>query len=143
MPNYNDNARPYGSRKVSFKRVATGGGPGAATTWSALANATNVILENISVNRPTRQVNVYDEVGKPTDSFAVDDFVTGSATAQIAKDSGSVTTAALQPGDAFSTTFDASIGQENFIVTSADQPFAQLDYFKQSIQYKKLYVAVP
>src|SRR4051812_34676785 len=143
MPNYNDNSRPHSSRTVSFKRVASGGGPGQATTWTALANAANVRLESITLSRPMREVNVYDESAKPSDSYGIEDFVTGTATAQIAKDNSSVTTAGLLPSDAFSTQFEASIGQENFVVTNVGQPYAQLEYFKQNIQFKKLYVATP
>jgi hypothetical protein len=128
---------------LAFKRPSAGGGSGATTSWTALTNAAAVKLENITVRRPQRNVKVYDEIGKPQDSYGVDDFVEGSATAQLSKDPSTTTTVALQPGDAFSTTFDFSIGAENFVVTSADAPQAQLEYFKQNISFQKLYVATP
>src|SRR5690349_2185058 len=99
---YNDNARPFGFKKVTIKRVSAGGGPGAATTWgTSPANLANVVLESGSVNRPLRTVPVYDEAGNPTDSFGVLDHVTGSAVAQIAKDNSSVAGSGIQASDGF------------------------------------------
>jgi hypothetical protein len=143
MPNYNDGSIPYGSRVVAFKRVATGGGSGATTTWSALTNAAAVVLENISVKRSGLVNKVYNEVKAPSKSYGVEDFAEGSAVAQLAKDPVTNTTVALEFGDAFTTTFDFSIGAESFVITSIDQGEEQGMYKKQSISFMKLINLTP
>jgi hypothetical protein len=140
---YQDGAVPYGSRVVAFKRVNSGGGSGVASTWTALANATTVVLENISVKRSGLVNKIYDELKKPSKSYGQEDFPDGSAVAQLAKDPTGTTTVALQFGDAFTTTFDASIGAESFVITSVDQPEEQGSYKKQSISFMKLIGVTP
>lgn len=140
---YNDGSIPYGSRVVAFKRVASGGGSGATTTWSALANAAAVVLENISVKRSGLVNKRYNEVKAPNGSYGVEDFPEGSAVAQLAKDPVTNTTVALQFSDAFTTTFDNSIGTENWVITSIDQPEEQGSYKKQSISFQKLVNVTP
>jgi len=137
---YNDQSRPFGFKKVSIKRVSAGGGPGVATTWgTAPTNLANVVLESGSVNRPLQSVEVRDESANPTDSFGVPGFVTGSAVAQIAKDNSSDGSSGILPTDGFTLTLEAAIGPEHFVITDVGQPYAQLDYFKQTISFKKLY----
>src|SRR5260370_37805749 len=105
MSQYQDSAIPYGSRVVAFKRP-TGGGSGAASTWTALANAAAVVLESISVKRSGLVNKRYNEVRAPNGSYGQEDFPEGSAVAQLSKDPVGNTTVGLQFGDAFTTTFD-------------------------------------
>src|SRR6266850_4366329 len=148
MSQYVENAIPYGSRVVTFKRVSGGASGVSSTFTTAIANLVSVVMENISVTRKLREVNQYNEVGKPSGSFGVEDFVEGSGVVQLPKDPVANIVSAVQCGDAFATVFDKSItdaavnGLENFVVTSADAPEEQLGYKKQSIRYKKLYSAV-
>jgi len=89
------------------------------------------------VNRPLQSVEVRDESANPTDSFGVPGFVTGSAVAQIAKDNSSDGSSGILPTDGFTLTLEAAIGPEHFVITDVGQPYAQLDYFKQTISFKK------
>lgn len=72
------------------------------------------VADNISVNRPSKSIKRTNELGEPSGSVGVADFVEGSATLQLA--TGSV--AEPQAGQTFTITFDATIGSETFYIMS-------------------------
>lgn len=123
MSNYVDNSVPYGSRTVTFSRAAVSLG--------------SYVAEQISVNRPANVLKRKNEVGNPNGAVGQEDFVTGSATVQLADS----TSKQLRVGDTFPAIFDTDLGSENYWITSADQPESQSDYKKQSVQFQKKYGA--
>ena len=127
MSNFNDNAIPYGARLVTVNR---GSGNGSSTI-------TNVVLENITINRSAFVIRRYNETRQPNGSVGVEDFPEGTATAQLATTSSLY----IHVGDLIPFTgasqLDSNIGDEYYIVTKADQPEAQGDYKKQSISLIK------
>lgn len=120
-PAWNDGSIPYGARLETFSRSAVSLG--------------SYVCENISLNRPTNPIERRDETGGPNGSVGVPNFVTGSATVQLATTSSKQ----LRPGDTFTDTFDGDLGAENFIVESTDQPEGQTDYKKMNIRFRKKY----
>lgn len=100
---YNDGTVQYGSKVLTINSVA-------------------YAADNITVNRPTKAVDRTNELGEPSGSVGIADFVTVSATLQLASGStaipplGSVTAA---------TTFDAAVGAEVFYTTSVSQAFVK------------------
>lgn len=118
-PQWNDGAIPYGSRSAVFTRGVTGLG--------------TYILENITLTRPSKVLKRYDQIGGPSGSVGVPDFVEGSATAQLA----ATTTKQLRAGDFFTDTFDTDLGPETFIVNSPEQPETYDGIKKMSIKLIK------
>lgn len=76
------------------------------------------IANRCEVTRPTKKITRVDQLGEPNGFALVADFVTGSATLQLA--SGS--TVYPQLGDVFTHTFDGDIGSESFVVSNTGQP---------------------
>jgi len=76
------------------------------------------IANRCEVTRPTKKIMRVDELGEPDGFVLVADFVTGSATLQLA--SGS--TVYPQLGDVFTHTFDSETGSESWVVSSTGQP---------------------
>jgi hypothetical protein len=134
MPNWNDGALKWGSRKVKFYSPSSTDASG--TVWGTLKGI--YILETNTVTRPQSVVQQYDEVRTPNGAIGLDDFVTASATVQFGAGQVFIAT-----GDAFSTVLDNSPGAtaEGFVVTNAEEPEAQGDIRKQSIRLEKIYTA--
>ena len=86
---YNDGTVQYGSKVLTI-------------------NAVTYAADNITVNRPTKAVDRTNELGEPSGSVGIADFVAGSCTLQLA--SGS--TAEPANGLTFAATFDSGIGSE-------------------------------
>jgi len=91
-----------------------------------LSSAGAVILEGLSITRPTREVRQYDVNGNPLKRGQFDDFVTFSATAQY---NGTKPA----PGETF--TYNA----ETFMVNSTGESHSDTDYDKCPISGTKKY----
>jgi hypothetical protein len=130
-PAYNNTSIPYGARVDTFYRSPTIG-TGAFTGG---ANLGAYIAETVTLSRPAKVIERRDELGGPNGSVGVIDFVTGTATVQLATSA----TLQLRPGDCFNDTFDSSLGSEAFVVEEASQPEGQTEYKKQTIKFRKLY----
>jgi len=91
------------------------------------------VLENTNVNRPTFIIKRYDEKRRPNASVGQEDFVEGSATAQLATEASKQ----LAAGDTFTHEFNSVFGSETFIIHSPDSVLAQGDYFKQPVKFIK------
>lgn len=115
-PQYNDGTVQYGSRVLTINAIA-------------------YVADNITVNRPTKEIDRTNEIGEPSGSVGVAGFVTGSATLQLA--SGS--TAEPQGGNTFAVTFDATIGAETFYITSPGRSEGQATEKKINVTFKKKY----
>lgn len=100
-------------------------------------NSVNYVADNITVNRPVKRILRTNELGEPSGSVGVADFVTGSATLQLA--SGS--TAEPQSGSTytFTVTFDTAIGAETFYVSGVDRSENKDAEKKINIQFIKKY----
>ena len=72
---FNDGTVQYGSRVWLIKQA------NGTTTRDTF------VADNISVNRPTKAIKRTQELGEPSGSVGVADFVEGSATLQIASGS--------------------------------------------------------
>ena len=92
---FNDGTVQYGSRVLTINAVA-------------------YVADNISVNRPSKTIKRTNELGEPSGSVGVPDFVEGSATLQLATGS----TVEPPAGQTFAATFDSVIGAETFFVMS-------------------------
>jgi hypothetical protein len=110
---YNDGSAAYGSRVLTF------------STSGAM------VAESVSVERPTKIIAVENEIGEPSKQVVIADFVTATATVQIAS--------AVPPalGETFTTTVSTAIGAETFIVTNVSQPEEQAGLKKCTIQARK------
>lgn len=111
---YNDGTVQYGSRVLTI-------------------NAVTYVADNISVTRPTKEIERSNEIGEPSGSVGVPGFVNGSATLQLA--SGS--TAEPQGGMTFTVTFDSAIGAETFYVTGPGRVENKEGEKKINITFKK------
>jgi hypothetical protein len=134
MPNWNDGALKWGSRKVKFYSPSSTDASG--TIWGTLKGI--YILETNGINRPQMVVRQYDEVRTPNGAIGLDDFVEGTATVQFGPSQTFIAT-----GDAFTTVLDNSPGAtaEGFVVTGTDEPEAQGDIRKQNIRIQKIVTA--
>jgi|SRR5579871_2755600 len=117
---YNDGAVPYGDRKEIIMRGATTVG--------------NFVLENITVNRKSRKISQYDEIGGPRKRAYIADFDEGNAVLEI--DTNGVLP---QRGDTFTDTFDTSVGPEKFVISEVGQPESQFEAKKANITFDKTY----
>ena len=101
--------------------------------------------DNISVNRPTKSIDRTNQLGEPSGSVGVADFVTGSATIQLAAS----TSKEPQAGDkiicdgetGFNVNIDTGIGDETFYVTSVARAESKDAERKITINFKKAYGA--
>lgn len=98
-------------------------------------NSVTYIAEQIEVRRPTIIIERRSELNAPNGQVQTDDFVTGTATLQLA----SGATIIPDNGDTFSTTFDAS--SETFFLSEVGQAESQGDAKKVSISFRKKYNA--
>src|SRR5689334_15403512 len=108
----NDGSIPYASRVVTINSVA-------------------YIAENISVKRPAVIIERRNELNEPSGWVGIADFITGTATLQMA----STSTAQPPAGQTFSTTFDATIGAETFVITEIDKSESQGDAKKFEVTF--------
>jgi hypothetical protein len=115
---YNDGTVAYGSRVITINSVA-------------------FVADNINVTRPTKAVDRTNELGEPSGSVGIADFVTMTAQLQLAdtlvEPENGQTTAAL--------TFDTSIGAETFFVTSVGRAEVKDGETKVNVSFKKKYGA--
>lgn len=118
---YNDGAVPYGSFTVSLHRVA--------------ATLGTYILENFTVNRPTKKVERPNQIGGPNGFALVGAQETSSAVLQIATSA----TVAPNNGDFFTLTVDSTVGAEKWVIETTGQPFEMNGYYKQNITLLKAY----
>lgn len=93
------------------------------------------IANAAEVTRPSKKITRVDKLGEPDGFALVADFVTGSATLQLA--SGS--TVYPQLGDSFTHTFDAETGSETFVVSNTGQPLSAEGQKFISINFDKTY----
>lgn len=115
-PQYNDGTVQYGSRVFTINSVA-------------------YVADNISVNRPTKEIERTNQIGEPSGSVGVAGFVSGSATLQLASGATVEPTA----GQTFAVTFDSGIGAETFFVTSPSRAETKDGEIKLNITFKKKY----
>ena len=129
---FNDGTVQYGSRVWVIKK---NDGTTARDTF---------VADNITVNRPTKLIKRTDQLGEPSGSVGVPDFVEGSATLQIASSSTLLT----QAGDQIicdgtvNAKLDASTGgagSETFFVHSVGEPFTKDGETKLNISFIKKY----
>ena len=120
MATYNDNNVPYGSQVVT---IYSGGSTGTA-----------FILEQISLNVPTQITERRDEVGNPNGQVIIEQFNTGSATAQFA------TTLTVCPtiGTTFTMVRNGG-GTVGCVVSQITEPETQFDIKKAQINFRKRY----
>ena len=116
MPAYNDGAIPYGSRIVTIDTVA-------------------YIAEDIEVTRPTSVIERRNELNEPSGQVLIQDFVTGSATLQLAATSTDIP----DLGATFTMTIDSEIGAETFIISEIGQGENQGEAKKIRINFRKRY----
>lgn len=129
---YNDGTVQYGSR--SWVIHASLGPPVERGTY---------VCDNITINRPTKAVDRTNQLGEPSGSVGIADFVTGSATVQL------VDSNAKEPqcGDriicdgeiGYNVNLDATIGDESFFITSANRVEVKDAEIKINITFKKKY----
>jgi hypothetical protein len=136
MSNWNDGALIYGARKLDIYPMDAGsGGSGTGSTWATGPKRATYLSEQITVNRPQAVANQKTEAGVPAGGFGVDDFVTGSTVIQIADIAKEA-----HAGDAFTVKLDGT-NSESFVITDAGHAEEQLSPRKQSISFRKLYIA--
>lgn len=132
---YNDGTVQYGSRALVIRQSNGSTLRGAAGGY---------VCDNITVNRPSKAVDHTNELGEPTGSVGIADFVTGTLTAQLADD----TTPEIQTGDRIYC--DASVGNntpldgainEKFFVTSVGRALTKDGEVKLNVSFKKQYGA--
>lgn len=130
---YNDGTVQYGSRSwIIHYMVDTT--PTERDTY---------VCDNITINRPTKAIDRTNQLGDPSGSVGVADFVTGTATLQL--DSSSAVKPQL--GDriicdgetGFNANLDSGVGDETFFVTSVTQAESKDSEIKINISFKKKY----
>lgn len=131
---YNDGTVVYGSMSVKVRQVNGTDQRGTA----------NYVLDNLTINRPTKAVDRTNELGEPSGSVGIADFVTGSATSQIA-DTGT-TNPEIQNGDRifFDGTDNAHLvgtTDEKFFITSVSRAMTKDGEVKLNLNLKKQYGA--
>lgn len=131
---FNDGAISYGCRLEDLRRPTTLGVKGSQVVSNT--DLGNYIFENITLNRPVKEILRPDEIGGPNGFVQVNDYVTGSFTLQY----GGGTTNIVWPrnGDWFSDTFDAQVGAEYFELHSVSYPFEMNGYFKITGSLRKI-----
>ena len=99
-------------------------------------NSITYIAESFEVSEPTFKVERRSELGAPNGKYIGEDFVTGSATLQLAAS----TTAIPALGLTFATKpRDADAATTTFILTEIGIPEAQGDISKVPVKFDKKY----
>lgn len=70
---YNDGTVQYGSRAWYILQ----------SDGTSLRDADPYVMDNITINRATKSIDRTNQLGEPSGSVGIADFVTGSATAQL------------------------------------------------------------
>lgn len=130
---YNDGTVQYGAREW-IVHYMDGSTPTERDTYAC---------DNININRPTKAIDRTNQLGEPSGSVGVADFVTGTATLQL--DSGSAVKPQL--GDriicdgetGFNANLDTAIGDETFFITSVTHAESKDAEIKINISFKKKY----
>lgn len=126
---YNDGTVVYGSRSWAIKQ---NDGTTARGTY---------VCDTISISRPTKAIDRTNQLGEPSGSVGIADFVTGSATLQFSS------TAVTEPrsGDKIicngttNAVLDSGIGTETFYITSVSRAESKDAETKLTINFKKSY----
>lgn len=121
-PTYNDGTVQYGSRVLTVLDASS-------VTYGTY------VADNITINRPTKAVDRTNEIGEPSGSVGIADFVTGSATIQLASSSTKEPIA----GYTVTMTLDSTIGSETFFITSINRAESKDAEKKFNITLKKKY----
>lgn len=90
--NINDGSLPAQCRAIALKRTADG---------SSFSTTATLVAENFEVTKPTQIAKRYDQANAPKGSVMTQDFMTGTATFQIAAEA---TATVPKPGDHFAET---------------------------------------
>ena len=90
--NINDGTIPAQSRAIALKRTSNG------TSFTAVGT---YVAESFEVTKPTQLAKRYDQANAPKGSVMTEDFMTGTATLQIATESP---TTVPKVGDHFAET---------------------------------------
>lgn len=122
---YNDNAIQYGTKVEAIKRGPTRSG---ASTVIA-----STVLENLTINRPVKEIDRADEIGGPNGWAAVNAQVDGNCVVQM----GAAGTNWPHNGDWFEDTLDAAYGLERFVLLNMGTPYEQNGYYKVNAKLKK------
>jgi hypothetical protein len=126
----NDGQIQYGSMTIQIVYSVSPG----STAISAFATVRGTyILEDFTVNRPTKLLRQRDEIGAPRGQVLVSDFTDGTATLQL-NDSAANNP---QKGDVFSLTLETEIGIEYWIIGALGAPYKQEDYWKRTLTLHK------
>jgi hypothetical protein len=122
MPIKSDGTTPSGSRVLTIP-----------TTTGA-----SYIADNFNVEEPTQFLDNRDEKNEPNGGVLLEDFVTGSATLQLA----SSTTALPKNGDEFAEKIDPNDATATtFYLTHVGKPESRDSLQKVQIQFRKKYNA--
>jgi hypothetical protein len=92
-----------------------------------------LVVENFSVDNPSKIIEQPTIIGAPKGSVGVRAFMTATATVQIPNSNGSL----LDLGDFF--TADASHGGRKWYVKSIGSRYAMGDYWKEEVSFQRAY----
>lgn len=112
----NDGTIPYGSRVLTI-------------------NGVDYVATNIEIRRPEQAIKRYNQLGEPSGSVGIADFVEGTATLQLATTSTVIPVQGLE----FSATFIVSVGSETFYLTEITQPEGQTSEKLINVTFRKKY----
>lgn len=114
---FNDGTVPFGSRVLTI-------------------NSVTYVAENFEVKEPTFNVERRNEINQPNGQYIDADFITGSATLQLATSS----TAIPANGDTFATKPRAAdVSTTTFVLTEIGIPEEQGGIKKVPVQFRKKY----
>lgn len=91
------------------------------------------VTEDFTINRPTKNIQRYNELSEPSGQVIIADFVNGTATVQIPNSSSNI------PVNGITFAGDYGEGVETFIVSQVDRPYAQDTLHKVNITFTKKY----
>lgn len=126
---YNDGTVQYGSR---IWIVKASDGSTAHDTY---------VADNISVNRPTKPLKRTNELGEPSGSVGVPDFVEGSAVFQLASSSTKEPLNGCQIicNTTVNAQLDSGIGSETFFISHVSRAETKDGEKKFNINFIKKY----
>lgn len=128
-PAYNDGTVQYGSRIWIIR------------DFDAVTLYATCVADNISVNRSTKAVDRTNEIGEPSGSVGVAEFITGSAQLQLASSSTKEPLCGqlIICNTTVNAQIDATIGNETFFITSVARAESKESEKKWNITFKKKY----
>lgn len=124
MPTLNDGAIPFGTRVLTLKRDVEGDG-----SYATLAT---YVAEALDLTQPSQFTGRYNEVNAPLGGVQTDDFVTGTATIQLASAGTPIPT----PGDHFQEAI-RSATVETWYLSDVGQPEEKGADRKVRISFRK------